>query len=992
MKKRFTHLLLLSLCTGSLFAQSPGGVGSPELWFQARPTGTDLNGTYRWQDFSGDSLRLNVYSDQGAAFGDEFTNSSVRYYNGNPALSLNKSLDTKTREVRLKRTNLSQATIVGVFAPNANFDKEMILYGLNGRPGQGVLVTTDKIIPSIESGKSKFDYGQSEGMDLMYSSNDSESNVNDFRVKSMRIAAYYRSIAPAKSVWGEKDIATLSLGSTYNKNNVNYNSTFSLSSAENRAFSGYIPELIAYNRLLTPIERRRVDSYLAIKYGLSLPVSYIGSDEQLLWDYAANPTYNNRITAIYRDKNSGLYQWESGTSYEELTNYSDQNDYFYNSNPYNRSSASRLLVLGRQDANPLKDTNYLFWGDNNDAIKIKEIEGKLGYKIMSRQWLVKTNIVATIPAERTLAWQQYDLVIATNGFKSSVTKSSTTTAQGVAYTAIPLADSDGYLGLSGFSISGNFYIKFGSNQSILSNGSNDYGYYITTSGSVYPIIQGVVSENSAVSVVLASKIEIEKRGNIVFLRVNGIRQAKTEILIADSDMNKPFYGAISMLKGSSDSKIGELCHGGFTDTGNKIELSYASTRAAEFKDNNKGRSFLVIDRSGSGSIDVNTAEVIEVDEVDITRQKAIFNNVFLNTGDEFTFMYRESDIGGEIEVTDPTCNLADGKIKIRLTSGNPAFNYTLTDVNTGQVVKSGKEFDYTIEINGLRGGIYDLAITETGGFNFQNIDATIKPTRAKTTNCLPVMDGALEWTISNLADSYMIGYTTFVEDVNNTKNIIHYGLKKQGANLYVVTNGKVATSVLSTVAVGDVVRIEKNMSGLKYKKNGTQIGTGSISWLDYLLKFYGLIDTSFGPAEILNVTATGFFNLADYNWTKMDNLTIGQSNNATLTYRVTLEDSCNGDPLGESQQTVQPQAESDNMNVFYKNAGDTKSVTARVTFAEPEVVTFTAYSMTGILIKKVDLPTPRVLQEADFDFTQAGVYIIKAITTNGEYSKKVMVK
>lgn len=992
MNKGLTHLLLLSLCTGSLFAQSPAGVGSPELWFQARPTSTDLNGSYRWQDFSGDSLRLNVYNDQGAAFGDEFTNNSVRYYNGNPALSLNKSSDTKTREVRLKRTNLSQATIIGVFAPNANFDKEMLLYGLNGRPGQGVFLTTDKIIPSIESGKSKFDYGQLEGMDLMYSSGDAESSVNDFRVKSMRIAAYYRSTPPSTGIWGEKDIATLSLGSTYNKTNVNYNSTFSITTAENRAFTGYIPELIAYNRLLTPLERRRIDSYLAIKYGLSLPVSYIGSDEELLWDYAANPIYNNRITAIYRDKRSGLYQWESGTSYEEPANYSDQNDYYYNSNPYNRSSASRLLVLGRQDANPLKDNNYLFWADNNAAIKIKEIAGKLGYKIMSRQWLVKTNIAATTPAERALAWQQYDLVLSTNGFKSTLTKSSATTPQGVAYTATPLLDSDGYLALSGFSISGDIYIKFGSNQSILSAGSHDYGYYITTSGGVYPIIQGVVSPNSVLSVVLASKLEMEKRGNLVFLRVNGSRQAKADITIAASDLNKPYYGAVSMLKGNSESKIGELRHGGFTDTGNKIELSYASSRAAEFKDNYKGKSFLVIDRSGSGNINVNTAEIIEVDETDASRQKAIFNNIFLNTGDEFTFMYRESDIGGEIEVTDPTCNLSDGKIKIRLTSGNPVFNYTLTDVSTGQVVKSGKEFAYTIEVNGLRGGTYDLAITETGGFNFQNIDATIKPTRAKTTNCLPVVDGALEWTVSNLTDTYMIGYTTFVEDVNNTKNIMHYGLKKQGANLYVVTNGKVATAALTSVAVGDVIRIEKTMSGLKYKKNTVQIGTGSISFLDYLLKFYGLIDTSFGPAEILNVTATGFFNLADYNWTKMDNLTIGQSNNSSIIYRVTLEDPCNGDPQGDPQQTIQPQAESDNMTVYYKNAGDTKSVTARVTFAEPEVVTFTAYSMTGVLIKKVNLPTPRVLQEADFDFTQSGVYIIKAITTTGEFSKKVVVK
>lgn len=988
MKKQVTHLLILVLFTGSLCAQSPGGVVHPELWFRSQPTGIDLNGNYRWQDFSGDSLRLNVYDSRGASYGDEFTNSSVRHYNGNPALSMNKLFDSKSREVQLKRTNLSQATIVGVFAPNANFDKEMLLYGLNGRPGQGVFVTTNKIIPSVESGKQKFDYGESEGMDLMYSPNDGEGSLNAFREKSLRIAAYYRSVPPSFGLWGERNQATLTLGSTYSSSNVNITSGFSMSSSENRAFSGYIPELIAYNRLLTPLERRQVDSYLAIKYGLSLPVSFIGSNGQLLWDYASDTEYNNRITALYRDNASGLYQSESATSYEELPNYSDQNDYYHLGNPDYRSSSSRLLVLGRQFANKIQDGEYLFWGDDNASIKLKEIEGVLGMKIMNRKWLVRTNIAAGNQADRQLDWQVTDMDFSGKGFVTILRKASSGNTPGIAFTQKPLIDNRGYLGISDLSLYGDLYVKFGNNQSLVSPGSHDYGYYISSS-KVYPIISGVISETSVYTLILTSTLELEKDGNKVFLRVDGQRIAATQINVASQDLNKQFYGAVSLTKGMLDSQV-SIRHGGFVDTGNRIELSYSSNRASQFKDNNKGRSFLLIDRTGTGNFDLNTVDMIEVSEIDILRQKAIFNNVFFNTGDIFTFAYRESDLAGEIEITDPTCNQENGEITVKIKQGSRAFNYTLTDVATGQVVKSGRENSYTIHLVGLKGGEYELKIAEAGGFNFENIDPGIKPTRAKTTNFFPVFEGALEWTISNTTDTYMIGYTTFVEDVNNSKNIIHYGLKKQGDKLYVVTKGKAATSPITSLAIGDVIRIEKTMSGLKYKKNNAQIATGSISWLDYLLKFYGLIDTGFGPAEILNVNASGFFDLADYNWTKMDNMKIAYSNGASMTYTLHLNDPCGADFIAPSQEDIQQVKTEDKLKVSYIQGSMT--VKAEIEFAEPDVVSFTVFNMNGQLIQKLHLTTPRKIQMADLNVPGMGVYIIKAITTNGEYTKKLLVQ
>lgn len=982
----FPALLPLLLLPPGARAQSPGGVGSPELWFQSMPTGANPAGSHHWVDYGGDSLRLNVYDVQGAASGTEYVTNNFRSYNGHPAISLDKLLDTKTREVMLKRSNLSQAVIFGVFAPNADFNSEVLLYGLNGRPGSGVWLSTDKIYPSVQSGKSAFNYGETSGMDLMYSSNDAETDANKFRERSMRIAAYYRSIPPSTGIWGERDKAVLSFG-CYKAGNTNNTSTFNIPLSANRQFTGYIPEFIAYNRLLNPLERRRVDSYLAVKYGLSLPVSYIGSDGRLLWDYEENPDYNNRITAIYRDNAGGLYQRESATAYEEGPNYSDLYDYYYLGNPNNRTSSSRLLVIGRQYGNPMDDGTYAFWGDDNASTGLKDIEGVLGIKMMDRKWLLKTNITNT---SETLGWETQGLTFNPSGFVTGVSKdiSAGAPATGYAYTKIPLKEADGYIGIDYTTIFGDIYLKFGG-QGFVAAGGYDYGYYISPDYKVYPIVKGVTAENSFTTLVLTGRLEVEKQGNKVFLRVDGSRLAGSEITVDPRDEGRDWYASIAITKGILPVNI-NLRHGGFTDTGNRIELSYAV--APGFKGNGTGKSYLVVDRTGTGNFDAAGTEYIPADETDAVRQKAVFNNVFFDTdgngADVFSFAYMASGIAGNIAVTGPGCGGADGEATINLTSGNRAFNYTLTDTSTGEVVRTGRENGYTIRLTGLRGGNYQLKIEEAGGFNIESGNPAGTPARAKTTNYLPVFEGSLEWTVTNLSDTYMVGYTNITEDITSSKNIIHYGLKKQGNTLYKVVSGK-ATALGITVAAGDVLKVGKTMNKVTYYKNGAEIGSTSISILDYLVKFYGLIDVSEGPAEILNVNAVGFFNLADYNWTAMNGIQTTRSDNASLTYNLSVEDPCGIQPAPPQQQQI-PQPENP-LTLTY--APGSLTVTAQVEFEEADEVSFAVYATNGILVKQLSLTVPQKIQTADIELPAAGVYIIKAVTlNNGEYSKNIFIR
>ncbi|GHV58541.1 hypothetical protein FACS1894182_11190 [Bacteroidia bacterium] len=89
-----------------------------------------------------------------------------------------------------------------------------------------------------------------------------------------------------------------------------------------RGFNGDVQEVIILKRARTSFpfladvnsgtDLRKLHSYLAIKYGISLSTDYYASDGTTkVWDITADPTYNNHIFGIGRDDDYGLYQKQS---------------------------------------------------------------------------------------------------------------------------------------------------------------------------------------------------------------------------------------------------------------------------------------------------------------------------------------------------------------------------------------------------------------------------------------------------------------------------------------------------------------------------------------------------------------------------------------------------------------------------------------------------------------------------------------------------------
>lgn len=100
-------------------------------------------------------------------------------------------------------------------------------------------------------------------------------------------------------------------------------STFYLGSlAGGNFFNGDVAEMILLSGALTLAEQQRLESYLAVKYGITLdqttPRSYHASNWNgitgtLIWDATTGGTYRQDIAAIGRDDNSSLSQKQSAS-------------------------------------------------------------------------------------------------------------------------------------------------------------------------------------------------------------------------------------------------------------------------------------------------------------------------------------------------------------------------------------------------------------------------------------------------------------------------------------------------------------------------------------------------------------------------------------------------------------------------------------------------------------------------------------------------------
>ncbi|WP_185286344.1 hypothetical protein [Chryseobacterium indologenes] len=156
-----------------------------------------------------------------------------------------------------------------------------------------------------------------------------------------------------------------------------------------------IGEAIGYERELPAIEKQRVRSYLAVKYGVTLqqPQNYIASNQSVTWDSSLNTGFNNNVFGMAKDDATILDQVVSSSINSEnniILTISTSNDF-----------VSSNIDPGRVTF--LRDNTFLMMGDNNNQTLSLLNYGTAPGKIIQRSWLAqrKNNTAAT--------WLQTDL-------------------------------------------------------------------------------------------------------------------------------------------------------------------------------------------------------------------------------------------------------------------------------------------------------------------------------------------------------------------------------------------------------------------------------------------------------------------------------------------------------------------------------------------------------------------------------------------------------
>ncbi len=124
----------------------------------------------------------------------------------------------------------------------------------------------------------------------------------------------------------------------------------------NNSSGGKTSEVITYDRDLTATEKQQVNSYLAIKYGLTQTnaagtntTNYLNSAAAVVWDTTVNVGYNKNIGGIANDQESTLNQKQSKS---------------VNAGQQVLIGTTGLANTNAANATSLTNGQYLVWGDN----------------------------------------------------------------------------------------------------------------------------------------------------------------------------------------------------------------------------------------------------------------------------------------------------------------------------------------------------------------------------------------------------------------------------------------------------------------------------------------------------------------------------------------------------------------------------------------------------------------------------------------------------
>ncbi|WP_460318041.1 DUF7507 domain-containing protein, partial [Algoriphagus taiwanensis] len=138
-----------------------------------------------------------------------------------------------------------------------------------------------------------------------------------------------------------------------------------------------VAEIVLYPSSLSAADKLKVESYLAIKYGIHLAGNYVKSDGTTIWDASANASYHHDVFGIGKDDTNGL-------------NQSSSNSINTGSGDGSGQAGKGNLVI--QDPTNLDNEEFLLVGHNNGPLTEQSTDLPIflpGGKRLGREWKVK---------------------------------------------------------------------------------------------------------------------------------------------------------------------------------------------------------------------------------------------------------------------------------------------------------------------------------------------------------------------------------------------------------------------------------------------------------------------------------------------------------------------------------------------------------------------------------------------------------------------------
>lgn len=305
----------LLLSSCTLYAQSPGGIGRQSLWLKG--------------NFFSDTIRTSTL-------------------NFNPATNM----DNISTGIKMPgdMKDMRRATIFTVYK-SPDVDKAQPVWQMNGYFGD-LLLSTREV--SSKSGE----------MNMVFEK--TGTGASKPKRPDAIISTYLRQQGSHN---GSNDAsnkeAVIRFGNLESSQMAGYS-------------SGLIAEFIVYETILKEKEIARIETYLALKYGITLEKNYLNSLGKTIWNRENEAVYSNNIAGIGRDDHSTLYQ-KQGTS----SNTSDQMILGVN----------KIASFNGQNTGLLNDREYLIWGDNAQAFILNQYPdpGVSDIILSEKKWLMKTS-------------------------------------------------------------------------------------------------------------------------------------------------------------------------------------------------------------------------------------------------------------------------------------------------------------------------------------------------------------------------------------------------------------------------------------------------------------------------------------------------------------------------------------------------------------------------------------------------------------------------